>query len=262
MYPIFKFDKPQSEVYQIITKYNHKTLSSYMRDNGLNKLIITSNEDDHKGWNEPILPDLKEFDFIEELLVYWTNIQDIEGIHSCINIRTLWLDNNDKTAIDFSKFTYLEKFVSWERKNIKNIWGVSTLKNLTVAGLKKHHFSQGIALDSIEKLRILNTALVDISFIANGKNITYLELLGMTKLTDLQDLKELIKLKHLRIGANKVRDFSFIKNLYNLEYLYVSSKVAEFKVEYFKHLNNIKKMNLSGNSDIAAFNNKLLKQMW
>jgi Leucine-rich repeat (LRR) protein len=257
-FPIFKFNFPNSEEYQVITEENSDTLAEYMRSKNLKKLIVIS-DDDAPAWNSELMPDLSDFSFLDELLVYWTNISDIEGVHHCVNLKTLWLDNDDKTAVDFSKFPYLEKFISWSRKNIENIWRVSTLKELTLAGLKRNHFQSGAALKSIEKLRILKTPLEDISFLIDSKNVVFLELLDMSKIENLTPLRYLTKLKHLRITANKVKDFSFIRQLVNLETLYITSKVAEFEFDHFTGLNNIKKINISGNPQIQMFNKELSK---
>src|SRR5690606_27949115 len=107
--------------YQILTEENHTLLAGYMQSNGLKNLIIVSDEDG-KGWNKDYLPSLKPFEFIEELLIYWTNIKDIKEVEVCINIKRLVLDNDDKTEIDFTKFQNLEELVSWERKKIDTVW--------------------------------------------------------------------------------------------------------------------------------------------
>ena len=258
-FPTFKFDYPETEEYQVITEENRDSLAKYMISKNLKKLIVISQEEE-PAWNSSVMPDLSDFSFLDELCVHWTNISNIESVHYCINLKILSLDNDDKTAIDFSKFPFLEKFISWNRKNIKNIWNVPTLKELTLAGLKSNHFQSGVALNSLEELRIIRTPLEDISFLLESKKITFLELLNMSKIEDLSPLKHLIKLKHLRIVANKVKDFSFIKHLVNLETLYITSKVAEFEFDYFSALSNIRKINLSGNTSIQTFNRELKKR--
>ena len=210
-FPIFRFTNSDIE-YQVITEENSTSLARYMQKNDLKKLIITSSENG-PGWNGSTLPDLSDFVFLEELLIHWTNIKNIDGIHSCKNLKVLWLDNDDATSIEFSNFPYLEKFISWERKKIKNIWNVSTIKELTLAGLRKDNFTYGEAFKSIEKLRILKTPLMDISFLSKNNKISFLELLDFSKIEDLSPLQTLVQLKHLRISAHKVKDFSFLKYL-------------------------------------------------
>jgi putative albumin-binding protein homolog-1 len=258
-YPIYKF-KLSEEQYQIITEENLESLPCYMKENHLKKVIITNSEDKN-GWNSSELPNLTNFSFIEELLVYWTNIKNIKGIECCNLLKTLWIDNDDRTDIDFKKFPYLQKFISWDRKNIQNIWKVPTLKELTLAGVKPNSFHSGEALKSLIKLRILNTSLKDISFMENGINIDFLELLNLSKIEDLTPLRKLKNLKHLRIDCNKVVDFSFLKDLINLERLYISSKVGVFEFDYFLGLTLLKKVNISGNSKIQTFNRELQKKI-
>ena len=93
----FKLSEDQ---YQIITEENIDSLPYYMKENCLKKAIIISSEDKN-GWNSTELPDLANFSFIEELLVYWTNIKNIKGIECCSLLKTLWVDNEDRTDIDF-----------------------------------------------------------------------------------------------------------------------------------------------------------------
>ena len=104
-------------------------------------------------------------------------------------------------------------------------------------------------------------ALKDISFIENGVNIHFLELLNFSKIEDLTPLKQLKNLRHLRIDCNKVVDFSFLRDLTNLETLYISSKMGAFEFDYFLGLTLLKKVNISGNSKIQTFNRELQKKM-
>ncbi|TCC99682.1 leucine-rich repeat domain-containing protein [Pedobacter hiemivivus] len=256
-FPTYKFTKFDME-YQILTDENQSKLAEYMLNNHLKKLIITSDKDGI-GWNHSFLPDLTEFDFIEELLVYWTNIKNIKGIHSCKNVKVLWLDNDDKTELDFSLFPKIEKLVSWDRKGIDEIWAVKTIKDLTLAGLKSNYFKSGAALKTIERLRIIKTHLEDISFLAGCEQIVFLELLELSKMENLDGIGMLKNLKHLRIDANKVKDFSFIRFLKNLEKCYLSSKIGVFNVENFKDLKKIEKINLSGNQKVQEINRFLQK---
>lgn len=257
LFPIHKFNRSDVE-YQILTDENQGELAKYMLNNHLKKLIITSDKDGI-GWNQLFLPDLTGFDFIEELLVYWTNIKDIKGIHSCKNVKVLWLDNDDKTELDFSQFPKIEKLISWDRKGIDKIWDVGTIKDLTLAGIKKSDFKPGIALKTIERLRIIKTPLEDISFLAECEQLVFLELLEMSKIEDLDVIGRLKNIKHLRIEANKVKNFSFIRFLKNLEKCYLSSKVGVFNVEDFKDFKKIEKINLSGNPKIQEVNRFLQK---
>lgn len=254
-FPVFQFSNSGTQ-YQVITAENSSSLAEYMQNNGLKRLIIMSDENGI-GWNKSVLPDLSDFVFLEELLVHWTNIKNIDGIHSCVNLKVLRMDNDDTTAIDFSCFPNIEEVVSWDRKNIKAVWSVPSIKRLTLAGLKKKNFTNGEALKSIEKLRLIRTSLMDISFLSEANRVSFLELLDFSKIEDLSPLQKLTQLEHLRIRANKVKDFSFLKYLINLETLYISSKVGEFSEDCFLGLDKLQKVNLSGNPAIQAFNRKL-----
>jgi len=257
LFPTYKFNRSDVE-YQMLTEDNQSKLAEYMWNNHLKKLIITSDKDGI-GWNNLFLPDLTEFDFIGELLIYGTNIKDIKGIHSCKNVKVLWLDNDDRTELDFSLFPKIEKLISRERKGIDKVGDVKTIKDLTLAGLKRNGFKSGVALKTIERLRIIKTPLEDISFLAECEQLVSLELLEMRKIEDLDVVSRLKNLKHLRIESNRVIDFSFIRFLKNLEKCYLSSKIGVFNVEDFKDLKKIEKINLSGNRKIQQVNRFLQK---
>lgn len=259
-YPAFSFTGSSTE-YQVITPENSSVLAGYMRDRGLGRLIVTSADDPRCGWNGTGLPDLKDFTFLEELLIYWSNVKKLDGIYSCANLRVLWLDNDDVTEVLFPRFPHLEKVVSWRRRGISSVWDVPTLKVLTLAGLKDDDLRPGCALDSLEKLRILKSSLTDLSLLAGNRQILFLELRGLSKIEDLSQLGSMTQLRHLRIEANRVKDFSFLRGLVNLERLYISSKAGEISVEQLSHLNKLQAVNLSGNVAMQTVNRALRERL-
>ena len=256
-FPKFKFNLSDVE-YFLLNKRNYKDLAAHMKRTDNHRLLVMST-DDESGWNEDYLPGMDSFDFLEELSIHWTKVDDITEAHKCKNVKTLLLDNGDKTKLDYSVFTKLENFVSWDRKGIENIWDVSGLKTLTVAGLKRNHFKIGKAMETINKLRIITTPVDNIDFLGNCRQLTFLELKGMSKLEKMDILGTLTDLIHLRIEANKVRDFSFIAKLINLQKCYLSSKSAEMKYEDFINFKDIKKLVVDGNNKALEVDRLLQK---
>lgn len=255
-YPIWKF-KLSDVCYQIATENNINSLATYMKQNSLKNLIFIS-DFEKPAWNSYIMPNLTEFDFIEKLSVHWTNIKDINEIHKCTSIRNLSLDNDDKTYIDFSKFPYIEHFVSWNRKGIENVWDIPTITDLTVAGLNRKQFPKNTnCLYTTKRLRILKTPLETLSFLEGNTSIKYLELSDFSKIKSLKEVGTLQQLEYLYIKANNVSDFSFLKDLSSLKALFIISKVAEFSFEYFENMPQLERIALSGNKDIQRFNLEL-----
>lgn len=254
-FPTFKFNRSETEYYLLNNK-NYKDLAAHIKQSSNYKLLIMSTDDD-TGWNETFLPDMSSFEFLEELRIHWTNVNDITEIHKCKNLRTLIIDNGDKTPINFAVFSKLENFVSWDRKEIEDIWDVPNLKSLTVAGLKRNHFKKGKALETISKLRIIKTPMDNIDFLGNCQQLAFLELLEMSKIEKLDILGTLPKLVHLRVEANKVKDFSFIAKLNKLQTCYLSSKNAEMNLTDFENLPEIKRVVVDGNNNAKAINKKL-----
>ena len=131
--------------FAILTPENYEKLPAYMQEKGIKKLQI---KDDIYGWNRDYMPSLKPFDFIDELFVFWTGIDDISEIQCLHSLKKLYLDNGDKTKIDFSNFPFLEVLLSWDRKNIETAWDIPSLKELKLYGLKKKHYKEGESLKS------------------------------------------------------------------------------------------------------------------
>ena len=93
-------------------------------------------------------------DFIDELFVFWTGMDDISEIQCLHNLKKLYLDNGDKTKIDFSNFPFLEVLLSWDRKNIETAWNIPSLKELKLYGLKKKQYKEGESLKSLIIIRL------------------------------------------------------------------------------------------------------------
>lgn len=254
-FPFYKFKNSDDE-YSILTSSNKNVLAKHMESNNLKKLIITSDEDEI-GWNETYLPDLNEFEFIEELLIYWTNIKDITNIHSCKNLKVLWLDNDDTTKIDFQSFSKIEKIITWNRKGIDTIWNIPTLKSLTIANVKAKDYHSGSTLNSLNKLRVLKSNVEDLSFLSKAKNISFLELLSLSKLKDISFIEKMESIQHLRIDVNNIEDFSSIEKLSNITSCYLASKKGRLSIDYFKSLKKIEKFNFRGNNNMISTNKEL-----
>ncbi len=252
-YPIYKFIGSEIS-YALLTKDNVENLSIYMIDNEMDRLLIKAGK---PGWNESYLPDLKYFDFIKELRIHWTNIKDISGIKDCPKLHILNVDNDDNTNIDFSIFEELEKLVIWDRPGCETLWRLSKLEDLTIAGLKQSHFLNGIALNSIHKLRLVRSSISDLSLLERISKLIYLELDTMPKLENIDFIKKMVQLKHLLINANKVRDFSVIKKLVNLEYCSLNSKNGVLCISDFSNLKHLKLLNISGNEELRILNREL-----
>ncbi|MBQ4804847.1 hypothetical protein J8L88_18430 [Aquimarina sp. MMG015] len=255
-FPIYKF-KLDETVYSVLNETNFKDLSYHMKDNELYNLLI-----DGRFWKAKSLPNMEKFNFINELKVIWTEIDDISPIQSCTDVRILTLDNGDKTKIDFNSFPNLEKLFSWSRKNIKNVWNIKGIKDLALAGLKKQDFVDGYALDSIEKLRLVKTPVEDLSFIKRAQNLKRLDLRSMSKLENIDFLNSLKNLEYLFLEANKVRDFKVVSKLTKLKTCILKSKNAIIDTNDFLTLNTLEKITLNGNEHLRTISreiNEILK---
>ena len=228
----------------ILTPENYDYLPAYMQEQGLKKLII---KEDTYGWNKDEMPQLAAFDFVEELFVFWTRIDDISEIEHLHNLKKLYLDNGDNTRIDFSNFPLLEELLSWSRKGIEEAWDIASLKVLKLYGLKKEQYKKGRALASVLELDLRSTTVEDLSFLADCKNLKNLHLSYMKRLKDLSFLKTLTELEVLVIEGNKIEDFGVVSCLKRLKQCSLDSKIGTAKSDDFIHLKAVESFGLYGN---------------
>ena len=233
--------------FAILTPENYEKLPAYMQEKGIKKLQI---KDDSYGWNRDYMPSLKSFDFIDELFVFWTGIDDISEIQCLHNLKKLYLDNGDKTKIDFSNFSFLEVLLSWDRKNIETAWDIPSLKELKLYGLKKKQYKEGESLKSLLSLDLRSTAVEDLSFLAQCKNLRKLCLYYMKQLKDISFLKNLEQLEYLSIEGNKIENFSVVSFLGNLKKCSLDSRIATADSNDFIHLKKLESFGLFGNNQM------------
>lgn len=250
-FPTYKFNLSDT-VYCVLTKENQKDLASYMKEENFYNLLI-----DGRFWEENYLNNMNQFDFLKELFVMWTKVDDLSPIQDIQSVEILTLDNGDKTNIDFSNFPNLKKIFSWKRSGIEKIWSVPTLKDLALGGLKRSDYIIGASLESFEKLRLVKTNVEDLMFLEETKNLKRLDLRGMSKLKNIEFLKKLTCLEYLFLEANQVRDFSVVNNLKGLRTCILKSKNAESCVDHFSQLKRLEKFALNGNENLRQVSREI-----
>ncbi len=229
-FPITSFNNSPERVYHVLTDENIDELPQIMKNKNSFRLLITNryidDERDERGllventaYTKTFLPDMSPFKDIKELRFMGSKVNDLSPIHDCVNIQSLILHNNDKTDLNYSCFTKLEKLVSWERQGIKKIWNISTLKQLSLENLKKHHYAEGRALKNLFSLSLGSTSIENLDMLEQCENLEYLTLSRMSKLKDISFIEKLHNLRYLSVEAKHVVDFSPLLHLPNLQVL-------------------------------------------
>lgn len=158
---------------------------------------------------------------LEELDLYFTEVENIDSLKYLTNLRELHLVSGkympngasfssleDDTPLDLSALSNLTKLktLKLEGKKIKDIKAVTNLKNL-------EFFSIGNG-----ELCLYPTMVSDISPLANLINLKILYL-SSAQITNLEPLANLTNLERLDVSYNKITDITPIFNLNHLTWL-------------------------------------------
>jgi hypothetical protein len=132
-------------------------------------------------------------------------------IGSLTAIEYLNLRNCDLQDIDFltplTRLTHLNLYANPQIRSIKAISGLSQLETLILADLPLNEQAHQLSiLQKLSYLNLRNTNLSDISFLADLKDLEYLNLHSNPRIQDIQALEQLTKLKHLILRNVPVND--------------------------------------------------------
>ena len=211
---------------------------NYATQNKIKGLIISYD----RGFRNTTIEFLKNYTFIENLIIqYYGNI-DLNGIHYLRNLKKLALNiiANDNQLIDFSCFPNLETcFFDW-RPKAKSIFNCKTLKDLRISKFRKENLEDLQELSNLEALTITSSPIKYLKGIENLK-ISRLRLYYLTKLENLNYIEGLAEyIKELDIHAcKKIKNIQQIASLTNLEMLGLNNCG---EIDNIKPIKNLKKL--------------------
>ncbi|OQX56636.1 MAG: hypothetical protein B5M53_00410 [Candidatus Cloacimonas sp. 4484_209] len=141
---------------------------------------------------------------LEEITHLWASYEDIEdlnGLEHCVNLRQLYLAGNNiydiSSLANLTNLTYLDL----GGNNISNISPLSDLVNL-------------------EHLELGGNNISDISPLSNLINLTFLRLVS-NNISNISSFSNLINLTYLNLNNNDISDVSPLSDLNNLEDLHL-----------------------------------------
>lgn len=236
---MFQFNGIDQTLYYALTDDNIDDLPQVMKENNAHSLFIGSryitSEKDELGlriqksaYTKDYLPNMEKYSFIRRLKFMSPFITDISPIHDLSSLRSLSLNGNERTTLNYKSFPHLKAFSSGVRGGIEKIWHMPSLEQLELAGLKHQHYTSGEALENLKYLTLHQTAIDDLSMLKECRSLEHLVLTNMRKLTDISFLKDIKTLKYLRIeSVNQVTDFSPLLDLPNLQMLLILNSKKE-----------------------------------
>lgn len=159
------------------------------------------------------LTGLENFSYLQNLYLQNNNVNTIEQLKSCTNLKILNLASNSRIK--------------------DNNGAIENLSNLVTLNLSGTGMSNINCINKLSELGYNNILILDISDNSGLKNID-----GLENLTNLQSLslandnlsqdkiskiKELVNLTTLNINSNQVENLDIISNLEQLKYLYFNN---------------------------------------
>lgn len=177
-----------------------------------------------KGWREDRgLCFLSELSFLKSLDILDLGIRDISPIHELGNLRRLGITTYCSTAIDFSKFPYLESCgLEWRPKS-ESLFDCITLKELFVNRYKGKNVDSFSRLVNLESLKILNAPVANLQGLRTLSKLRSLRIAGFRPLSSLEGIDTLASLENLLIQTcrkfSKIDEVAFLANLqfFNLD---------------------------------------------
>lgn len=193
----------------------------------LKKLRIKAHESNIK------LDSISSIEGLEELeisgLVRGFLLKNADFVKDLKNLRILNLNNNK------------------ELSDINSIFGLENLEELDLAFTAVKDLSN-LKAKNIKKLDLTCLALNNFSFLADLKEIEYLDLFNTKFGTNIRILSSLIKIRHLNIGKNEITNISVLSNLTDLEELYIYDN----RIDSIKPLEGLKNLRI-----LAAHRNNI-----
>ncbi|MBM7835573.1 leucine-rich repeat domain-containing protein [Clostridium sardiniense] len=227
-----------------------------MKDSNLKKAL--NNKIDPNRPNIKNLTKEELESFKEDLDLSNLNIESIEGLQYCKNLKRLYLNKNKISDLNPLKDLTSLQTLSLSENNIKDLSGLKNLKNLNLLNLSNNilvNIDELYNLKELEVLILMNNNISDLTPLTNLLKLNYL-ILGKNKITDLIPIKNLEQLEMLNLGDNNISNINDIKNLSKLETLILENNFIE-DITPLENLIELKDLNLYGNriKNISALKN-------
>jgi Leucine-rich repeat (LRR) protein len=139
---------------------------------------------------------------------------DYSAIHSLQNLQHLSINTTDKKEIDFSVFPYLTSVALTWRPKAKSLFSCVQLQRLFLNRYTGQDLHEVSNLKNLKFLRVNLGSVTSLSGLNLIAGLEELMLMQTTKLEDIEDLLTLKHLKRLRIdNCKRVRNISAVKKM-------------------------------------------------
>lgn len=175
-----------------------------------------------------------------------------------IECRTVYgLCDEFKTILDCSKINGLEEITMYKH-GVTAYNKVKKLRKIWMFGNKDIQDMNNFSCSSkLQDVTFLSCSIKSLEGIENYKTIDSLTLWHNYSLKDISSLKYISNnLKELNINAcSKIKDFSVLKSLYNLEYLCLDGNNKLPNLDFLKNMKKLKVFTFTMNVDDGNLNN-------
>lgn len=163
---------------------------------------------------------LKDFHFLEDLIVIYQPLQKTSELNNLHNLKTLSLDSYFYSELDFDNFPNLtEVSIHWT-KNAKNLFKQKQLQSLKIRYYNGTDLLEISNLVNLTSLSIVKSPLQSIKDLKKLEKLTELQLALLANLDSLNGIEDLKNLQKLDVqGCRKIKSINELGNLSNLEYL-------------------------------------------
>ena len=187
---------------------------------------------------------------LTRLSAHRSNISDLTGLETALNLTSLTLDHN--SISDISPVEGLTNLTTLALYNnsISDISPVEGLTNLTYLSLGFNYSISDISpvegLTNLTQLLLTSNSISDISAVARLTNLTQL-LLTSNSISDISPVEDLTNLTQLWLGNNSISDISAVARLTNLTSLMLQyNSISDISV--VARLTNLTVVRLDRNS--------------
>jgi hypothetical protein len=139
---------------------------------------------------------------------------DYSAVQTLTNLQHLSINTTDKKEIDFSAFPFLTSVALTWRPKAKSLLSCVQLQRLF---LNRYTGQDLTELSSLKNLKFLRVNLGSVISLRGLKEITTLEELMLMQTTKLEDIEDLLTLKHLKRlridNCKRVRNISAVKRM-------------------------------------------------
>ena len=204
-------------------------IKAFMIENQLTGIVISR----YLGFTGDSIALNDSFEFVDEVHIIDSNVQDISFLYSFPSVKVLNIQNNDKTKIDFAEFEYLEDiFITW-RRGVQHLMAKQSLKSLKIEKYKEKSLDFS-GNENLETLWIYPSPL--------------------ERLVNCQCLSKLKNLKLARLSC--MVDTSWLQYLTHLEFAYFVSckKMSSTLLDSLLAATNLKRLYLERMGDIPSIN--------